>query len=102
MDVEEPLAVALDEARGQHAHEAGERHQARREALDLRGERGVEVFARRARAMFHDARRDAARRGDREALGFGAIADDRAHRHSSVEERLHVAAAPRDEDDDQS
>ena len=49
MDVEDPLAVAPDESRRQHAHEAGERHQARREALDLRGERGVEVFARRER-----------------------------------------------------
>ena len=67
MDVEQPLAVARDERRREHAHEAGERHQARREALDLGGERGIESFACGMAAVLDHAGRDAARRGDAEA-----------------------------------
>src|SRR5687767_9404470 len=51
MNVEQALAVARHERRGKDAHEAGERHYARRAAVNLGGERGVEGFARGMRAM---------------------------------------------------
>jgi hypothetical protein len=77
MDVKHAVAEARDEGGREQAHETGEHHEARREALDLGGKRSVEGLARDKALVLEHARGDAARGCDGETLRVGAVTDDR-------------------------
>src|SRR4029434_9812130 len=60
-------------------YEAGEEHEARREALDLGSERSLEGCAAREPGVLHHAHGDAARARELESPRVRAGADHRAH-----------------------
>jgi hypothetical protein len=61
MDVQHAALEAAHEGVAEDAHEAGQQHQVRRMALDLGGQRGVELLARGKAAMVDRHRDDPAR-----------------------------------------
>src|SRR5690348_1188964 len=70
--------------------------------VDRLGERRLAGFARGKLALVDDSSGNARLRGEFQALCAGSIADHRGdfRGQPGAHDRLHIAAAPRDEDDD--
>jgi hypothetical protein len=101
MDVHDPALVALDERRREDAHETRQHDEVRPVAVDLGSERRLERGAVGKRTVVDHGGRDAAPGGNAEAARLRIVADDDgdARRQARIEHRLHVAAAPGDQDD---
>lgn len=102
MDIEQSTLVARNERRRQHTHEAGKKDQTRQERVDGVGERGIEGVASGELPVLNYPRRDAARGCGVKAFRVRSAADDRGNRQASPKQSLEVAAATRNEDDDQN
>src|SRR5258708_36479283 len=100
MNVEQPSGIARHEGGCQHSHEPRERHQPRREAVDLLRQSGVKGVAAGKTAVIHHPGHDAMRRCDGEPFGVSAVADHGGHWKPRLEQRLHVAAASGYQDHD--
>ncbi len=106
MDVDEPAIEAAHEVGAEDAHEAGQRDDVGAVAVDAFGEGVVEGVAGREGAVIDDLGRDAALARELQAGGVGAVADDGGDAcvpslvGAGANDRLHVGAATRDEDDD--
>jgi hypothetical protein len=99
MDVQQATMEAPHESRREDPHESGQRDELRGMTVDRIGEGRFECLARGKLAVRHRARGDTACPRDRQSARVGDIADYRRHREPGIEQRLHVAAAARDEDD---
>ena len=105
MNVDQASGIMLHKGGREDAHEAGQHNQIRRMCVDHLHQRGVERLARGIVAMWQSQRSDAARARRVEAFGVGAIADDCGDpgvQPAGVlgrQQRLQVAAAPGDQDD---
>src|SRR5471030_2289233 len=100
MDVEKAVGVARDEPRREDAHEPGEGDPFGRMLRDLSGQRRIETLAGAVLLIPDDRSRHAAGCGDRETRSLRPVADYGRNRQAGVEDRLHIAAAAGDEDDE--
>lgn len=106
VNVEHAALVAGDERCGEYAHETGEDYEIGRKPLDGLRQRGVERLASRKITVINDLRRDADHLRPGKAAGVSAIADDsddftmNSALATRINQRLKVAAAARDQDDD--
>ena len=105
MDIHQPTREMVDEARRQHAHEAGQDDVVRRMAVDFLGQRGVEGLAAGVFLVMQGRGGDALGARPVQSGGVRPAGDDGddlgrpALVATGLDQRLHVAAAPRDQDD---
>jgi len=103
MDIEHAALPPFDERGRQDAHEAGEGDQPRRLLAQQFGERGVIVGSACEAAVAEDLRWDASALCSLEPIGISLVADHQTDpvrgrgALASVDQRLQVAAAARDE-----
>src|SRR5258706_5421036 len=102
MNIDKPSAVANDEIVGEDAHESGEHDQLGFKFINFFCKRCIERSGVRIGAMRDDACRHAVALRSRESRRRGLVTDYRSDRdgQSCCEQRLHVAAATRNQNDD--
>ncbi|KAG1246991.1 hypothetical protein G6F65_020394 [Rhizopus arrhizus] len=106
VDIDQPAGIVVDEARGQDAHETRQNDVVGRVAVDFSGQGGVERFAAGVVLMVQGCRANALCGGPFQAAGIRPAGDDGGDfgRPTLVAarfgQRLHVAAPPRDQDDE--
>src|SRR5260364_127648 len=105
MDIEKALRIARDERRREYAHKARQHNEIRRESVNRLHQRRFKLGAR-MRARLNDDRSDALRRGKSQPRRIRAIRNDGldARRplflRAGAHQRLHIAAASGNEDDE--
>lgn len=106
MDIEQASCVALHEARRQDAHETRQHHQIRREAVDGRGQGGVEAVAVGEGLVVDHGGGDAVRSRKPEAGGVRAVGDHGGDAPrpalglACADDGFHIRAASGNENDD--
>ncbi len=104
MDVEDGVREGIEQRCADQAHEAGQADEAHAGGPQLVDDRGFERLPAREAAVFDDNGANARRPRPFETGGVSAIRDHDANRRpqpafgNGVDERLQVAAPPRDED----
>lgn len=102
VDVDEPAVIMQHKICREDAHETGQYHEVGLVSVDRLCQGGIEAGAIRIFAMRHDGGLDAMCLCGLQASGIRAVADYRRDVAGQfrVQQRLHVAAAPGNQDDD--
>ena len=102
VDIDQLAAIARHKICGEDAHETRQHHKVWMEIIDELGKRSIETVAIRVVAMLDDGGRNSMRLRDLQSPGIRAVADDRrdAAGQPRFQQRLQVAAATGNEDDD--
>lgn len=106
MDVHQPALIPIDKTGRKDTHETREYHDIRSMGIDARSQRHVKLGALRISAVIDALGRNIVFAGESQTLGIGPVADDRnnprgpSFQRTGIDDRLHIAAAAGNQDDD--
>lgn len=102
VNIDQTATVMIDEILREDTHEAGQHNEIRLEFVDYSGQGSIEPGAIRMVVMRDHGCRNAPRCGIRQTAGIGTIADHRRDPAGQLRlhQRLHVGAAPGNQNDD--